>query len=240
MDPKQHFLLIHNDYHTTWIGLFCGLLCIDKASCPNKHISKSLFIVIDELLQKNDLVLNECAFLAVNQGPGPFTTLRVIIASLNGLSFATQLPLIGVNCIKTLTYEYADTQYDYIIALANAFCNDFYYGILDTKKESYIQGCISCEQMLAHLQSISSSSFKCVGYVSDEQKHKCIELVPNNELRMHSYFEDPSSQTASLEAMGKQAYQQWVQQENVVTQLLPLYFKSLAPIMGTPTKEISS
>lgn len=234
MDPTtQHFLLVHNDYHVTWIGLFCGLLCIDSVSCDNKQISKSLCSALQRLLEKNNLSLKECSFLAANQGPGPFTTVRVIIASLNGLAFATQLPIVGVNCIKTLTYEYADQKYDYVIALTNAFCNDVYFGILDTQQQRYSEGCMPFDQMLAHLQTLSASSLKFVGFISEEQKSKLIASLSNETAIPHSYFEGTASHTASLDAMGKQAYRQWCEQNNVVQQLLPLYFKSSAPILGS-------
>jgi len=237
MDTEKHFLLIHNDYHTTWVGLFCGFFCVEKTECDNKKISAELFLTIQTLLQKNNLSLKAISFCAANQGPGPFTTIRVIIASLNGLSYVTNLPIVGVNCIKTLAHEHADlssdSSYEYTIALANAFCNDVYYGIIDTKNKSYSEGCMSFESILAHIQSLHTYSLRIVGLISEEQKNKLMICAPADIGIKRSYFENKNSHAASLEAMGKQAYIQWLAQENVTDQLLPLYFKSAAPIMNS-------
>lgn len=231
MDTEKHFLLIHNDYHTTWVGLFCGLFCpvrIDSAVCDNKTISKALLSTMEMLLSRNKISLKDISFIAVNQGPGPFTTLRVIIASINGIAYATNIPLIGVNSLKTLTYEHADAQYSLIIALANAFCDDVYYGMLETKNQAYSQGYMKFESMLLLVQSFNCASIKFVGLISEEQKNKLMTYASTDSASKRSYFENCSG-IASLEAMGNQAAAQWRCQENKEEKLLPLYFKSSEP-----------
>jgi tRNA threonylcarbamoyladenosine biosynthesis protein TsaB len=49
-----------------------------------------------------DLTLRDLSLLAVGLGPGPFTGLRVGLATIEGLAFATGLPVVGVSGLEAL------------------------------------------------------------------------------------------------------------------------------------------
>src|SRR3989344_8568089 len=54
----------------------------------DKKQSELLLIEIDKLLKKHNLKLNELDKIKAHSGPGRFTSLRVGIATVNGLNFA--------------------------------------------------------------------------------------------------------------------------------------------------------
>ena len=120
-------LSIAHTYQSIEIALCNGDHCIDRATEETGHASKHLIPLISSLLEKNQVTLKQIQWIAVNQGPGPFTTLRVMIASVNGLSFATGIPLIGIDGIRALLAQYPSNQTT--IALLDAFNKDVYYGI---------------------------------------------------------------------------------------------------------------
>jgi len=51
--------------------------------------------MIDEVLKKHEVKLENISEIQVNVGPGSFTGLRVGIAIANGLSFALKIPING-------------------------------------------------------------------------------------------------------------------------------------------------
>lgn len=220
MAMQEHFLVCTNDYKVTSVGLFCNFTLIDSFVCDNKQASKQLFLFIDALLQRNHLTLESCAFLAANQGPGPFTTLRAVIASINGLAFATKKPLVGVNNIEVFVHEHAQADYDYVVALNNAYCNDVYYALLDTKKNECTSGCVAFESIIEMLNNLPASAIKIIGGIAHEKR---IEL--GDRITQQVSIPDQCPEYASLEALGKKAYQQWSDQKNIVAQLVPLYLK---------------
>ena len=50
--------------------------------------ARSLIPIINNLLKKKNLNLSAIDYLAVNQGPGSFTGLRIGIATIKGMGFA--------------------------------------------------------------------------------------------------------------------------------------------------------
>jgi tRNA threonylcarbamoyladenosine biosynthesis protein TsaB len=73
----------------------------DFAVIPREHNLKILSI-IDRLLAKHHIQLNQLDALAYNCGPGSFTGLRIASALIQGLSLAYQLPIIGVSSLQAL------------------------------------------------------------------------------------------------------------------------------------------
>jgi len=53
-------------------------------------------------LEACGLTLGDVTLLAVGLGPGPFTGLRVGLATIEGLAFATGLPVVGVSALDAL------------------------------------------------------------------------------------------------------------------------------------------
>jgi tRNA threonylcarbamoyl adenosine modification protein YeaZ len=219
MESHEHFLVFTNDYQQTWMGIFNRYKLIDFRKQDNKKISKLLFIDIDLLLKNNNVPLETISFFAANQGPGPFTTLRSIIASINGLAFAQKKPIVGLHGIEVFVQEQYDPTCDYTIVLNNAFSNDVYYAILDQKNQSTM-GCVSFDEIIETINKLPAEKIKLVGSIIEEKK---IELA--NRIQKYLVIPQECPNAPTLDAMGKQAYHQWQGGKNIVNELLPLYFK---------------
>lgn len=70
-------------------------------SSPMEHAS-FLQPAIQTLLARNKIDIGELVAIAVSNGPGSYTGLRVGLASAKGLCFALQIPLITVNSLQVL------------------------------------------------------------------------------------------------------------------------------------------
>ena len=100
----------------------------------NKKASSLLVPYIKQILEKNSLKISDLDFICADQGPGAFTSLRVTIATINGISFASKIPLIGIDGLDALNQEtLSDVMLkkqgvpEILIVLLNAYNNEVYF-----------------------------------------------------------------------------------------------------------------
>ena len=63
----------------------------EPASTHTAHAvraSAQLLPLIDQLLVQHECELSDLDFIALDQGPGAFTSLRVVLTTINGIAFA--------------------------------------------------------------------------------------------------------------------------------------------------------
>jgi tRNA threonylcarbamoyl adenosine modification protein YeaZ len=194
----------------------CGFVELDKTKA-----SKECIIALQELLKQCNLHFEDLAFIVANQGPGPFTTLRVVISTINGLSFATQKPLIGINALEAFLKEYEQEPYKNKVVILNAFGNDLYYGIqIDTSTIDI--GCASAQSLLLQInQKIPAGSILFLGNGLQQHQTSIQEMFGNR-----AQFLNPNPQTVSLNQIAQMGLQKWAHQQDLSFQLQPLYFKA--------------
>jgi len=122
----------------------------------------SLIPTIQQLLVSNNLALTDISCIGINTGPGPFNTLRSIIATANGISFAKQIPLVSCNGLELLLQENEITNQ---VAILDAFGSDAYYAI----KKSQEQGYNSITEIIAKL--------------NDEYATETIDFIGNGAIK---------------------------------------------------------
>ncbi len=211
-----NFLVLSNDYTKTDIALYDGATQIAKMSDDARHSSKYLIPLIKDLLEKNSIPLRELDFIAVNQGPGKFTSLRVLLATANGLSFATHIPLVGIDGITTLLDE---NESDGItVSLLNAFNNDAFYGISIPSKE-HETGYKNIEELLKELKGKFSDQINFIGEGVSLFKEQIQSILADQALIPTEY---PHS--ASLDFIAQTALKKF-QEGQTTDQLMPLYLK---------------
>lgn len=170
--------------------------------------------VFQDLLAHNNHTLTDCSFIAANQGPAPFTTLRMLIASLNAIHFATHVPLVGIDGLQALAHQAATQQHTLTIVLLNAYHNDVYFVYRGSV------GCQSIDSLIQILQKESTEiPLRFVGngaMLFEEQLKKAFAG--------RSFVIDASNDFPTLETIAQQGLTQW---HNKITmqQLVPLYLK---------------
>lgn len=212
------YLALQSTYTHIELGIYQNDACIDFVQIDKTRASKECVPTIATLLKNNSLTISDLSFIGVNQGPGPFTTLRTLIATVNGLAFSGIIPLIGVNGMEGLLQEYIHKSPN-VVALLNAFGSDLYYGI--RTGSSYDEGCASIDSVLSMIaQKIQTETLLFVGNGVD-LVHDQIKTTFGNRTQIIN----PNPQTVSLNAVAKIALQNWNTQKNISYQLEPLYFK---------------
>ena len=237
-DIKNMFYAgIQGSYKSFEIALFKDQDCIGTfKSQPGSSVkaSSQFITILDQFLKKHDLTLEKLSFLAVNQGPGAFTSLRVVIASINGIVFAqdseNQTKLVGVDGLDALAKEAREKGIGepegLLIPLLNAYNNEVYYGIYkisaDGKKIDLIEnkGYKKVELIFENLkQNFKDKNIFFVGNGIEIAK----DLIKKDFYEKAEVFESLS--VCSAEQVGKIGFSLW--NEGVtVSQLKPLYLKT--------------
>ncbi|WP_046246201.1 tRNA (adenosine(37)-N6)-threonylcarbamoyltransferase complex dimerization subunit type 1 TsaB [Hymenobacter terrenus] len=73
----------------------------------DKSHSTHLTILIEQLLANTGHFLADLAAVAVSDGPGSYTGLRIGAAAAKGLCFALNIPLVAVSTLRALTAQVA-------------------------------------------------------------------------------------------------------------------------------------
>lgn len=218
------FLVIHTRYKDVQIGLFNNNKLIDVTADDNKKISKNFLYLTNELLLKNNINLCELNFIAAHQGPAPFTTLRVSLASVNGLAFATHIPLVGVSGLKTFLNEYK-SNVNLTVALLNAFCKEIYYGIFDPETQEISIGYAPAQEFIKNIADIFNGNITFIGNGVDLYREFVYQYLDNRAIIL-----DPLPEMVSLKALGEEAFIEW-QNNKCVEQIMPLYLKDSSAII---------
>ncbi|MEP2670135.1 MAG: tRNA (adenosine(37)-N6)-threonylcarbamoyltransferase complex dimerization subunit type 1 TsaB [Cyclobacteriaceae bacterium] len=77
--------------------------------------SSQLAVMIDELLKRCELKPSQLSAVAVSEGPGSYTGLRIGVASAKGLCYTLDIPLIAVNTLEALVQKVAAQFSDEVI-----------------------------------------------------------------------------------------------------------------------------
>lgn len=94
--------------------------------------SERLIPIINSVIENMDLSLRDVELIAVANGPGSFTGLRIGLSTAKGLAFANSCPLVSVVSLDTLAFQ-APVQNGVICPLIQARKNEFYSAIFEKK-----------------------------------------------------------------------------------------------------------
>lgn len=213
------YLVIQNTYDTVEMGLYSDDCCIDRVCEDKMSAGKMTVPLVSALLERNKCSFSQLTFIAANQGPAPFTTLRIIIATVNGFAFATSLPLVGLDGLRALLEQHKDDHYPITIALLDAFNKDVYVGIAQNGQVVYT-GCQSIEEFLPYIkQTYRAHKIHFVGAGSIMYEEQINAVLHNRAVIIKE------NQLCSLDFLAQQAYKKWIMQQDISSQLFPLYLK---------------
>jgi tRNA threonylcarbamoyladenosine biosynthesis protein TsaB len=224
---SEKFVSIHGSYHQLEICLFQDNAYIDSVIQTEGHASSDLLPNLDTLFKKHHISLDNLSFMAVDKGPGAFTSLRVTIATVNGIAFQNKLPLVGVSGLEALTSQATGlikSDSGVIITLLNAYNNDTYFLISELKSQActtIAQGCQNINVLLDDLKKRfpEQQLFFC-GQGSQLYASNIRHIFSAQALILEELL------FASAKVIGQMAYNYWIKKENIENQIAPLYLKT--------------
>ena len=179
----------------------------------HKHlISKKFIEILHEVLKHRKINSSDIAYIVANNGPSPLTTLRAVLASINGINFAIQTPLVAVDGLVLLAEELNLSEKTAVIL--NAFNNDVYYAY--PQGESIKSGYQNIDLLIPEL--IDNGISKIVGNAIDIHKERINNLMPHVKL-------DPAISYITLEKIAEHGCKLF-DKGCVTNEIMPAYTKA--------------
>ena len=215
------FLALQSTYEHVDIALYSSEKIIDSITISKVKVSSSLITELDTLLTSNNFTLGDIQFIAVNQGPGPFTTLRVVMASVNGIHFAKKIPLAGVSGFQALFEQHENTDYPQTVALLNAFTQDIYCAWHTPDQTILIQECLPFQQALEKInERFPENTIRFLGNALPLYQTEIIQTFG-----ARAYIPQPLVQTCSIQSVARLGFTLWQQNNISHKPLMPIYLK---------------
>ncbi len=128
----------------------------------NTH-SENLLPMVETILERMDLTVDEIDLFAVSVGPGSFTGVRIGVATVKGLAFGKGKPCVGVSTLEALAENLAFLSDKLICPVMNARRNQVYTALFRGKERLLPDSAISVEE----LEKILSAYPEPVLFVGD-------------------------------------------------------------------------
>lgn len=130
------------------------IICKEIAEEGYSHAER-LHVFIEESLKEAGIAYEDLSAIAVSQGPGSYTGLRIGVSAAKGLCFALDIPLIAVDTLKVLASQ-ATISSGLIVPMIDARRMEVYSAIFNSKLEQVrdVQAEIISEDSFESLQEI--------------------------------------------------------------------------------------
>ena len=227
------FISIQGSYKQLELSLHKNNTCLQTIKDKNLKASSLLIPYLEKILAENRLNFADIKFICTDQGPGAFTSLRVAIATINGLAFANQIPVIGIDGLDALAQEtiskYSQKSPEYLVCLLNAYNQDVYFSINKIGQNNKLEPANQFEQTkgykkiddLAAELKVKLEGSKILFTGNGTELHK--ELIQNHFADNAIIFEQ---ETCSANQIAKMALEKWNTQKDLSFKIYPLYLKS--------------
>lgn len=238
---KEWFLSIQATYAQAQVALFRNETCVEERTNQNVAASSHLIPLCQDIFSTYNISLDDLQFIAIDHGPGAFTSLRVALATINGVAFARHIPLIGIDSLQALLHQISEKKTEQpqqkifvSVALLNAYNNDVYYSISlnkDLKEKITIpsEGCCKIDSLLTNLQALPVDAIIFAG--NAVAMHQ--EMI-NAMLKDKAIIVEPD-QLPTARTIGTLGWQSWKRNDAPVYWLDPYYLKTqYFAIRGSP------
>jgi tRNA threonylcarbamoyladenosine biosynthesis protein TsaB len=190
--------------------------------------AEKLSLFAEEVLQKAEIKFSDLQAVAVSQGPGSYTGLRIGVSLAKGLSFALQIPLIAVSALQAMATNKevvneakAISEQCHILPMLDARRMEVYAAVLDTKGK-YIE-----EVKAVVIDEQSFSSYKFPLLLIGEGAEKTKEILQGNKL---IHYSNKDIQASALD-FAPLAYKAFLQKDFVnLAYFEPLYLKDFLAV----------
>ena len=152
--------------------------------------AEQLMSMLASVLTKAKLTLKDIEYLAVTNGPGSFTGIRIGLATALGLSMAEKLTPIVVSNFSIINFRIREQfrGFDYACAIIDAYRGECYFQAFDK------QSMAVSEPKLIKLEEVVDEVRKLNGHVvcGGSSCHKLLAMLPEN-VRILPRFHSPDA-----------------------------------------------
>ena len=166
-------------------------LAIREIAEQNFSHAEKLHIFIEELLLETNVTFKEVKAIAVSQGPGSYTGLRIGVSAAKGLCYALSIPLIAVDTLEILARKINISNGTILpmidarrLEVYSAFFDSNYAKIRETKAEIIDENSFQEETEILHLIGDGAMKFK--------------EILTGEKFKYYPEMQFPSATEMSL------------------------------------------
>ena len=172
------------------------ILCKEIAEEGYSHAER-LHVFIEQLLAELELSYKDLSAIAVSQGPGSYTGLRIGVSAAKGLCYALDIPLIAIDTLASLASQ-VNVEEGFIVPMIDARRMEVYSAIFNAKHEKV--RAIRAEILTSESFSETNSTIYFIGDCAEKSK---TVLNQNNHVYLDGIIY-PSAKDISV--MGYQKY----------------------------------
>lgn len=130
---KPRILMIETSTDNCSVALCEGAaLLAERHTDAPKSQSSLLAPFVEEVLKEAGMKASECDAVAVSEGPGSYTGLRVGVSTAKGVCFGAGIPLLAVGTLRILA-EMGRGKADFIVPMLDARRMEVYSAVFDGK-----------------------------------------------------------------------------------------------------------
>ncbi|MCV2486278.1 tRNA (adenosine(37)-N6)-threonylcarbamoyltransferase complex dimerization subunit type 1 TsaB [Flavobacterium sp. SH_e] len=199
------------------------IACNELADEGYSHAEK-LHVFIEEVISKAGISVQDLSAIAVSQGPGSYTGLRIGVSAAKGLCYALNIPLIAVDTLQTLASQ-AGVADGKIIPMLDARRMEVYSAIFNS--DLTVERAIKAEIIDENSFQEYTDKLYFVGDCAD----KCKAILTKDNFVFLENVKYPSAQ-----AMSKISFDKYQKSDTVdVAYFEPYYLKDF--MIAPPKKQ---
>ena len=234
---SERFLVLQSSYKVLSIGLSENEKIVDRFIESKLTPSSSLVPHAIKLLSRNNLTIHNMKALIVDQGPGAFGSLRVLLSTANALGFAIKIPIVGVDGLSALAFDVVtnyesfystDDESTLLVTMLNAYNVECYYGIYDVNLKTHTitttfdRGYAKVYTLMDMLnEHYPNKNILFVGNAIPLYNAMIQEKIGSRATCIEDRFD-----LASIDTIAHYGFEQWHQNPEPTYKLLPLYLKN--------------
>ena len=126
------------------------LICEEFINSGLTH-SQTLLPIIEECITKSKIDKNEIDLIAVSNGPGSFTGIRIGISVVKGIAFTNNIPCCTVSTLEALSVNVKSFT-GKIYSVLDARCSQVYFAEFKCENNEILRLCEDCAITLEELK----------------------------------------------------------------------------------------
>ncbi|MBL0013842.1 MAG: tRNA (adenosine(37)-N6)-threonylcarbamoyltransferase complex dimerization subunit type 1 TsaB [Flavobacterium sp.] len=198
------------------------IACVEIAEQGYSHAEK-LHVFIEQILLESGVQFRDLKAIAVSQGPGSYTGLRIGISAAKGLCYSLDIPLIAIDTLEVLARKLQISE-GYIIPMIDARRMEVYSAVFNAQYQKIR------DTQAEIITEISFSEYKETLHFVGDSTEKCKAIL----IQSNFVFEDEIVFPSANE-MSRLSFEKYQKGDTVdVAYFEPYYLKDFIPT--TPKK----